>query len=238
MKERHMKTLTTAPLVLAAIALAACTGRPLRGGRATTTAPVQQTLHQSDNPSATSRQTQETIRTRTYSLSGPPAGQGRDVPIAISPIEIRNSKFEIVTPTRDLPSAPYPGSLVTDQEVIRATTELGPAQKDTARELTAKLSSLRGIVWVGLGLFLFGLATIFYAPLRVIIGSVTTSIAITLGGVALMILPTLIVGNELLIIGGVAVVVGAWFLAHRHGHARGQLAQSQNPALPPNLFRN
>ena len=200
MKERHMKTLTTAPLVLAAIAFAACTGRPLRGGRATTTAPVQQTLRQSDNPSASSRQTQETIRTRTYSVS-PPLQQEREVRPALPP-------------TR----------LVADQEIIRATTELGPAQKDTARELTAKLSSLRGIVWVGLGLFLFGLATIFYPPLRLIIGSVTTSIAITLGGVALMVLPTLIVGNELLIMGGVAIVVGAWFLAHRHGHARGQLA--------------
>ena len=213
-----MKTLTTAPVLLVAIAVAGCTGRPLKGGRATTTAPVQQTLRQSDNPSASSRQTQETIRTRTYSLPATdvraPEREVRlkqgDVPIAIPPIEIRNSKFE--------------NPLVCEREEIRASTELGPAQKDTARELTAKLSSLRGIVWVGLGLFLFGLATIFYPPLRVIIGSVTTSIAITLGGVALMVLPTLIVGNELLIMAGVAVVVGAWFLAHRHGHARGQLA--------------
>jgi len=38
-----------------------------------------------------------------------------------------------------------------------------------------------------------------------------------------MVLPTLIVGNELLILGGVALAVGAWFLAHRHGQLRGQL---------------
>ena len=221
-----MKTLTTAPLVLAAIAFAACTGRPLKGGRATTTAPVQQTLRQSDNPSASSRQTQETIRTRTYSLpalSGVRLGTENFPSREVRPA-LENSKFENETPARAPAAVSYPVSLVTDQEIIRATTELGPAQKDSARELTAKLSSLRGIVWVGLGLFLFGLATIFYVPLRVIIGSVTTSIAITIGGVALMILPTLIVGNELLIMGGVAVIVGAWFLAHRHGHARGQLA--------------
>jgi len=32
---------------------------------------------------------------------------------------------------------------------------------------------------VGVGLFLFGLATIFYPPLQALIGSVTTSVAIT-----------------------------------------------------------
>jgi len=42
-----------------------------------------------------------------------------------------------------------------EREETRAKTELGAAQKDTARELSAKLSSLKGIVWVGLGLFLF-----------------------------------------------------------------------------------
>jgi drug/metabolite transporter superfamily protein YnfA len=36
-----------------------------------------------------------------------------------------------------------------------------------------------------------------------------------------MILPTLVVGNELLILGGVALAVGAWFLAHRHGQLKG-----------------
>ena len=48
-------------------------------------------------------------------------------------------------------------------------------------------------------------------------GSVTTSSAIAVGGLALMVLPTLIVGNEMLIMGGVALAVGLWFLAHRHG---------------------
>ena len=102
----------------------------------------------------------------------------------------------------------------------KAGTVVGAAQKDTARELGAKLASLKGVVWVGIGLFVFGLVSLFYPPLRAIIGSVTTSLAITAGGVALMILPSLIVGNELLILAGVAAVVGAWLLAHRHGQLR------------------
>jgi hypothetical protein len=36
-----------------------------------------------------------------------------------------------------------------------------------------------------------------------------------------MILPSLVVGNELLILGGVSAVVGVWFFAHRHGQLRG-----------------
>ena len=42
---------------------------------------------------------------------------------------------------------------------------------------------------MGVAMFLFGLASIFYPPLKLIIGSVTTSAAILVGGLALMILP-------------------------------------------------
>ena len=115
---------------------------------------------------------------------------------------------------------------VVEREETHSRTELGAAQKDTARELGAKLSSLKGIVWVGIGLFVFGLASLVYPPLKVIIGSVTTSAALILGGLALMVLPSLIVGNELLILGGVVVAVGGWFLAHRHGQLRGIVAAS------------
>ena len=115
---------------------------------------------------------------------------------------------------------------VIEREETRARTELGAAQKDTARDLAAKLSSLKGIVWVGVGLFIFGLASLVYPPLKVIVASVTTSVALMLGGVALIVLPTMVVGNELLILGVVALVVGAWFLAHRHGQLSGLVAAS------------
>jgi hypothetical protein len=114
--------------------------------------------------------------------------------------------------------------------VEKAGTVIGAAQKDTTRELGAKLASLKGIVWVGVGLFLFGVASLAYPPLRLIIGSVTTSVAMMLGGVALMVLPSLIVGNELLIMGVVCGMVGVWFLAHRHGELRGKVgAASGDP---------
>ena len=121
---------------------------------------------------------------------------------------------------------------VVEREETHARTELGAAQKDTARELGAKLSSLKSIVWVGVGLFVFGLASMVWPPLKAVIGSVTTSAAFMLGGVALMVLPSMVVGNELLIFGVVGVAVGGWFLAHRHGELRGTVAgTSGNP--PP-----
>jgi hypothetical protein len=67
----------------------------------------------------------------------------------------------------------------------------------------------------------FGLASSVWSPLKVVIGSVTTSRALMLGGVALRVLPSLVVGNKLLILGVVGVAVGGRFLAHRHGHLRG-----------------
>jgi hypothetical protein len=60
-------------MVLAALALAGCTSTiPLKGGKATTlskpTQGIEQTVVQSDNPAATSRQDQETVRTRSYTV--------------------------------------------------------------------------------------------------------------------------------------------------------------------------
>jgi hypothetical protein len=191
--------------------LSGCTMPPLKGGRATTAGVIGQTVVQGDNPAQVSRQDQETVKTRTYTV---PAGSRLEETRLLASdagATVTNVQAVIV-------GAPMP---VVEHEETRAKTELGAAQKDTARELSAKLASLKGIVWVGVALFLFGLATLFYPPLQALIGSVTTSAAILVGGIALMILPSLVVGNELLILGGVGAAVGLWFLAHRHGQLRG-----------------
>jgi len=205
-------------LILSLLALAGCTAmKPLKGGKATTlskfTQGIEQTVVQSDNPAAVSRQDQETVRTKSYTV--PAGSQLVETRVASDAggAPVTNASALVI-------SAPM---AVTEHEETRAKTELGAAQKDTARELSAKLSSLKGIVWLGAALFLFGLATLFYPPLKLIIGSVTTSAAILVGGLALMVLPTLVVGNELLILGGVGTAVGVWFLAHRHGQLRGMV---------------
>jgi hypothetical protein len=243
------------PLLLALLLLPACTvPKPLRGGKATT-APAQagglaQTLTQGENPSQPSKQSQEVVKTRTYTLpAGTRFGSATLSPtlsptlsIPADPPAAPHTHHAPRNRSEGFPLQPSAFSIqplllaadmpVTEREESRAHSELGAAQKDTARDLAAKLSSLRGIVWVGLALFVFGLASLVWPPLKPIIGSVTTSAAIMAGGLALMVLPTLIVGNELLILGAVAVVVGCWFLAHRHGHLHG-LVSSQSPPPSP-----
>jgi hypothetical protein len=202
------------------LVLCGCAGGPLKGGRAVTlprpAGGVEQTIVQGENPAQVTRQDQETVRVRSYTLPAGSRIEEARVERSVAAAPVTNVQAVIV-------SAPMP---VQEREETRAKTELGAAQKDTAREVGAKLASLRGIVWVGLGLFLFGLASLFYPPLKLIIGSVTTSAAMVLGGVALMVLPSLIVGNELLILGGVGTIVGAWFLAHRHGQLRGLVEEN------------
>ena len=203
-------------VILSALALAGCTAtKPLRGGKATTLAKpagvIEQSVVQSENPAQISRQDQETVRTRSYTL--PTGSRLEETRLVASDTGAMTTNMNAVVITAPMP--------VTEREETRAKTELGAAQKDSARELSAKLASLRGIVWVGVVMFLFGLASLFYPPLKLLIGSVTTSAAICAGGLALIVLPTLIVGNEILILCGVALAVGAWFLAHRHGSCGG-----------------
>jgi hypothetical protein len=209
-----------------------CAGpRPLKGGKAVITRKpagvIEQTLVQGENPSQATKQDQESVKVRTYTVpTGSRIEQCQTPGNAALQSEPSTVNSQLATlnsqpSTAFILSAPMP---VVEREESHARTELGAAQKDTARELGARLSSLKGIVWVGVGLFVFGLASLVWPPLKLVIGSVTTSAALMLGGVALMVLPTLVVGNELLILGGVAVAVGGWFLAHRHGHLRGTVA--------------
>jgi hypothetical protein len=200
-----------------------CNLAPLKGGRATTSGVIGQTVVQGDNPAQPSRQDQETVKTRSYTVPAGSRLEESHVTATDIGVTVTNVQAVVV-------SAPMP---VVEREETRAKTELGAAQKDTARELSAKLASLKGIVWVGVVMFLFGLASMFYPPLQAIVGSVTTSAAIVAGGLALIILPSLVVGNELLILAGVASAVGLWFLAHRHGQLRGLVDAAEAAVVAP-----
>jgi hypothetical protein len=206
--------------------LIGCATRPLRPGMATikSAAPAggaqfASELKQPENPAQAAAQNFERTTETTLPL---PAG----------------TKVAERILTRERPDGPAVATektitlaapaVQTTRTVEKAGTTIGAAQKDTARELGAKLASLKGIVWVGVVMFLFGIATLAYPPLRAIVGSVTTSVAIIAGGLALMVLPTLIVGNELLILGGVAALVGGWFFAHRYGRLRGFVDANKN----------
>ncbi len=226
MKKTKLVLINMAVIAVTGI-MCGCAMAPLKGGHATTlnkpAQGIEQTVSQGDNPAQPSRQDQETVRTKTYTVTAGSRIEDARVTADDAGAMVTNLQAVVV-------SAPMP---VVEHEETRAKTELGAAQKDTARELSAKLASLKGIVWVGVAMFLFGLASIFYLPLQAIIGSVTTSAAILVGGITLMVLPSLIVGNELLILAGVAAAVGLWFFAHRHGQLRGLVDAAEAAVAPP-----
>ena len=202
--------------VVTALAAGCSSTRPLRPGTASIKSGAQfvSELKQPENPAQAAAQNFERVTETELPL---PAGTKVQETI-VTRNEGKPEAPPVVTEKTIVLAAP---TIQKTRTVEKAGTTIGAAQKDTARELGAKLASLKGIVWVGAALFVFGLASIFYPPLKLIIGSVTTSLAITVGGLALMVLPTLVVGNELLILGGVAISVALWFLAHRHGRLRG-----------------
>ena len=143
-------------VIASAMFLCGCNLAPLKGGRATTSGVIGQTVVQGDNPAQVSRQDQETVKTRSYTVPAGSRLEESHVTATDIGVTVTNVQAVVV-------SAPMP---VVEHEETRAKTELGAAQKDTARELSAKLASLKGIVWVGVVLFLFGLATMFYPPLQ------------------------------------------------------------------------
>jgi len=208
--------------------LCSCTStRPLRPGAATiksivplTGAQFASELKQPENPAQSAAQNFE--RCIETELPLPAGTQVRET--VVTRDQKRPDSSAIVQEKTIMLAQP---SIQKTRTTEKAGTSIGAAQKDTARELGAKLSSLKGIVWGGVLMFTFGLATLVYPPLRAIIGSVTTSVGIMAGGVALMVLPTLVAGNELLILGAVAAAVGVWFLAHRHGKASAVAALNQ-----------
>jgi hypothetical protein len=208
-------------LLAAALCAGCASSRPpkpgvasIRSGTGTNGTPeFRSELKQPENPAQSAAQNYE--RTTETEL---PLASGTKVTETIAARDDRGQPV-----TREKVITLVEPTLQKTRVTEKAGTVIGAAQKDTAREIGAKLSSLKGIVWLGTGLFIFGLASLVWPPLRAIIGSVTTSLALSAGGVARMVLPSLVVGNELLILGGVAVVVGAWFLAHRHGRLRGMV---------------
>lgn len=145
---------------------------------------------------------------------------------------LRGGKASFVTPggaggTVQQPQNPKDESIQTWEKspdgTERITTKIGAAQKDVAREVAAKLSSLKWVTWVGVVVFLFGAASAFWPPLKLIVGSMTTSAVACVAGLALIILPVVVVGNELLIFGvSLGAVVLYWF-AHRHSGIHSEL---------------
>lgn len=193
-------------LAAAVLAVAGCGSMRQAPGRATVRAGgVEAAAVQSSDPKTPTVQTveSETI-TRPGSLSFVPITQGEAGPVFV----FTNC-----------------GEIITRHKV---STTIGAAQKNTAAEVAAKLASVRWLQWLGAVVALFGVASLVYPPLRLIVASVTTSAACIVSGAAMMFLPLVIVGNEVLILAIAGGAVVFWFFAHRHGELKGEVKTLKN----------
>ena len=90
--EDYLSRFLCAGFALALLATGCASPRPLKGGRAVTTHKpagiIEQTLVQGENPSQASKQTQETVKVRTYTV---PAGSRMEQPL-IAECGVRNAE--------------------------------------------------------------------------------------------------------------------------------------------------
>jgi hypothetical protein len=107
----------------------------------------------------------------------------------------------------------------------RAQTQVGTAQKDTARELGARLANMRGVMWVGVALLILGPVVGFK------MGWFTNGCIAGGVGLLLIILAQIVPGNEAWFgLGGlllIPLVAYAWY----HGHHAA--TASTGSAIPP-----
>jgi hypothetical protein len=102
----------------------------------------------------------------------------------------------------------------------RSEASTGTAQKDTARELTARFTAMRPVQLFGFALIAIGIASL--TPwARPFVGSTTFSFAAIGLGVALIFLAQAVVGHEVLVMGASAAGLVLYLFAHKHGTLQG-----------------
>src|ERR1035438_8928579 len=138
----RLATFLSVWLALVLLATGCAGPRPLKGGRAVTTRKpagiVEQTLVQGENPSQASRQDQESVKVRTYTLPVGSRIEQSETPGTVvfqpaSPTSASHqpSTIDYQPSSAFILSAPMP---VVEREETHAGTELGAAQKKKKKE--------------------------------------------------------------------------------------------------------
>lgn len=213
-------------LIVAACLFSGCvSSRPQRGGTSTTSlggtaGPTVLTNQAPENPQTPSTTTVEKTTTRTYEI--PPKTEGTAIgPVTSSDRQGFPRREHLETaPSQDvgLRDAPVAAQspaprVVTETVVERATTQTGAAQKDTTRELTARLANTRGVLWVGVLLLIGG--PIIGAKM----GWFTNGLIAGGVGLLLVILSTVLPGNEAWFgLGGLCLIPLVAFVYYRAHH--------------------
>lgn len=140
---------------------------PQSGGAGTvtfggTSAPTVVTTAAPENSKTPTTTTVEKTTTREFIVPSQEAGE------ALAPAQPANQATRLQNPTRHVtgaeaagvadvvPRRASPPSLLRETVTERATTQLGSSWEDKARELGAKLSNMRGVMWAGVLLLIGG----------------------------------------------------------------------------------
>lgn len=205
-------------LVFAWLLVSGCnTGapRPLKGGVAkiepvgNLAADVNLKLEPPDNPSTPSSQVVKEVKEEKY-VFAQPTERVTETKLADGSVTkvvevIPAGTVKVVSSTRD-----------TNQQI-------GAAQKDASREISAKLASFQPVQYVGIALLLFA-AAMFHPAVRIAIsGGKEVQMATAAIGLTLVFGPILFVGNERIIlfagIGSLFVIYALSRLSYYKGKA-------------------
>lgn len=191
--------------------------RPQRGGTQTATlggtaGPTIVSTTAPENPKTPSSTTVEKSTTREFVAAQPAAvaaGVQKSSGLLTRPDGA--AKAPALPPFNSQLSTLNP-QLVRETVTERATTELGTAQKDTAREVAARLGNMRGVMWVGVALLLIGPVVGWR------LGWFTNGCIAGAVGLLLIILAQVVPGNEAWFgLGGlllIPLVAYVWYQGH------------------------
>jgi len=196
---------------LAGCALFTKAPAPLKGGRASiagsapsATAPASvsptATIESPENPQTPTKQTSSEKAVTTYTF--PTA--------TTTTTETKQPDGTTITVTEVIPA----GTKKTVNNAREVVQEIGSAQKDTSREITAKMASMKPVQFVGIALLLAA-AAMFHPVVRTAVGAGKEFQAATAAiGLALVFGPSLFVGNErLILIVGLLSALGIYGLS-------------------------
>lgn len=175
-----------------------CKNKPVAGGKSHSSLggvgkTTETSLAQPSNPDESS--TNESKRKETVE---------EPTPIVSSRVTETTDKHGVVT----IVSEEFTPVMRKNRVETSTSTKVGGAYKDSSNEIMAKISAMRPVQYVGIGLMVAAAGIMFYAPLRILVGG-GKQFPVALGfiGLGLVVSPQLIAGHETLII--VLAAVGA-----------------------------
>ena len=205
-------------LAIIALAVGGCaTFKPLAGGGTGATlgglmAPTSATLKQPQNPETASTQVIKRTESRTYGKAPSPRRAPQSYAPSVLPQVEANPAPEVITET------------VTEE----VTSTVGASQKDTSREIAAKMASMRPVQMFGV-LLLVVAAAMFHPIVKGFVGAgKDMQMWVAVAGLVCVFGPQLLAGNERMLLIGAMLGLAGLYLSTRLSYKNGLLDANKN----------